>query len=98
MIIPHCGGMFEEGSVSACRPPPVQLFTLARLLTMHWRVRVEPHSLAAVAHSRNDDTACSPSWLTEPPSALTMSMYFCTAGTLLASSSGMKALRTYELF
>src|SRR6185437_5978702 len=97
MIIPHCGGMFEEGSVSACRPPPVQLFTFAKLLTMHWRVRFEPHSLAAVAHSRNEDTACSPSWLVEPPSALTMSTYCFTAGTTFASSSGMNALRTYEL-
>src|SRR5690349_15708631 len=94
---PHWGGMFLPGSVGACSPPAVQLCTWERWFTMHCRVKVDPHALAAVAHIKKDDTPCSPSWLTEPPSPLTMLKYCCTAGTMLASSSGMNAIRTYEL-
>ena len=69
MSRPQFGGMFLAGLPEALRPPPVQLVTFERLLIMHWRVRVEPHALASVAHRRNEEAACSPSWLTLPPSA-----------------------------
>ena len=51
--------------VQAAAGPAGDLRTGRRARTA--RVRSAPHALAAVAHSRKDDVACSPSWLTSPP-------------------------------
>src|ERR1700722_2344374 len=88
MRSPQFGGMFLDGLPEALSPPPVQLVTLERWLTMHWRVNVEPQALASVAHSRKDEVACSPSWDVRPPYFPTMARYWATAGTTLAASRG----------
>src|SRR5438270_2340937 len=71
--MPHFGGRFPPGSAGAWRPPPVHVCTLASPLIMHWRVSCEPQVLATVAHRRNDDVTCSPSWDASPPVAFTAS-------------------------
>src|SRR5690348_9832363 len=74
-ISAHDAGLLAPGSVGACSPPPVHSWTFASSLTMHWRVRSDPHALADCAHSRNADVACMPSSAILPLWALTMSMY-----------------------
>src|SRR4051794_20667556 len=59
-------GVLLPGLLSPCNPPPVQVVTASALSIRHVRVRFAPQSVAALAKSRNDDAACSPSEATFP--------------------------------
>src|SRR5580700_1250350 len=84
------GSVAFPGFTGACKPPPVQFLTAAALAITQVRVRLEPHSLADCAHSSQADMELTPRdlGLAPPTYWLSKSMYFCTAGTWLASSKG----------
>ena len=56
--MPHSGGRFSPGFVSACSPPPSQLVIPASSSSTHWRVSSAPQASAAVAHSRKAEVDC----------------------------------------
>src|SRR4051812_1423861 len=81
------------GLRAACNPPPVQPVCFLAVSSTHWRVRLEPHSLADVAHRSQADMAFTPRDLGFAPVYLSRrSMYSLVAGWLSFSSNGTIAV------
>src|SRR6478672_8685320 len=98
--VKHWLPLFAPGPVGACRPPPVQLLTLRALSSTHFRVRSEPHCLAASAKSSHADHACAPRRAFAFAPGLyfaNASRYCCIAGLVEACSNGTKLLGMYVL-
>src|SRR5580698_874344 len=90
MMMKQSLALFEAGLMVPCRPPPVQLVCLATCCSTQVLVRFEPQALAASENSSHDPKAISPK---NPRCAVgtycdTICLYWATAGTAEAASSG----------